>query len=1287
MPNNEDIKFCEAAVRLNMWTAQQAKTVVQHLQAYEQQGQSISIEQLAQIQQQNGKVFLTSEQIQYVRSYILAQSQGQHLQQTTTHAGHGSVSGQTAETPTNVIQEGGKIEVGKLFGSYMLEKELGRGGMGAVYKATDTKLQRAVALKVILAGQQVTQKQVDRFMLEARSIAQIDHPNIIRVFDVGEKPQNYFTMEYIEGQELSDWLKKKQVKFKDMASLIQKVAEGLYVAHQKSIIHRDIKPSNVMVDKESQPHLMDFGLAKSEDSNLSQAGDLLGTPAYMSPEQANGEEADHRSDLYSLGATLYEMLGGRAPFQGESVYNIIYQIMNNDPVSPSALNPDVPRELEAICLKSMERNPKKRYQSARAMAKDLKNYIEDRPITASPPTKWSSFVKWTKRNRGLAISIATVASIILASLIIVLQQNAIVVQKNAELTKQKKFAEAKKKEAEEKKKEVEKQKKEVEEQKREVEEQKKIAEEQKRVADEKARFANRQKYNLQITLANIQGNQGHTLTLQNSITDARKALKETKEQGTNPWEIRWLENRSKSYNRYIKSRIDHINEKDRDQKIIQCRGDTVQFIGNKYLLYCTRNGKRWVDEIQLFNLELNQIVWQKTAVNQLTKEAIEHDRQILQIKSMNLSPDKKSFVTTSEDGRVCLWRVADGKLVTVFNDPKVNEDPSRTYPGEARFASFSSDRKYIISVGERSLERAKNANKALEINLWSVQSKKLVKTIQIKAAKQLKDIHEFTNSGLYKFSAQNLIKNTSNISKMYGVYLLPKTPGKNPEILISDSQSYWYSVDLKTGDSNHFQKKQKQYAHRLYVLHCAFSKDAKMRFFASAGEDGKVVIWNRQNKIAIGSLENGHQGGINSCDFHHTNKFMVTGGEDGRLHLWQLDYFNNGQKLVAKIIRTFLGHRDAILSCRFKPNSDQIVSIGSSGDIFLWDMEGRPQPQVIDVSKARKGILQKMKTASLTSCTFFSNAPFAATSIGTLTNNVQIWNTKTLKEVKTWTNKEGKSYPLSNLAGVPGGCDDVAVSPDNRYIASGGDSAKKINVYKLDQGEEDKEWRDFWRKFRKQYEDFFRFKTYRMKFHPQQNWLLWSSGQGNSFIFDVEAKKVLWHTQIPDARGCYDAAFSPSGKYVAFANKSGSQSNLAIYTTVGLKLLSYLPKQQAVSVDFHPTNENIVALGTFQELAILNWKEKKLLANQSQHKGLIVSTRFFKLDGACRIITASFDGTLVVWRYLETETSSTNEYVLEKLIGLEGDGEVIVGAAISKDKKQVISIGENNIAAIWTIAD
>ncbi len=277
-----------------------------------------------------------------------------------------------------------------LFGRYETLELVSKGGMGSVYRALDLELHRIVALKVLLGGNAATEEHITRFRREARAIASLKHPNIIPVFDVGESEGvHFFTMEFIGGRNLEDLIKSGTLGLDAGLRAFVQVCKAIQFAHDNGIIHRDIKPHNIIVDPDGNAHVMDFGLARDIESQtrITMTGMTMGTPPYMPPEQARGllDELDSRSDVYSLGATLYEMLSGSPPYEGSSGMEIMLRVIEEDPVPVRKLNRSVPADLETICLKAMAREPDKRYSGADALRRDIERFQAGRSIHGRPP--------------------------------------------------------------------------------------------------------------------------------------------------------------------------------------------------------------------------------------------------------------------------------------------------------------------------------------------------------------------------------------------------------------------------------------------------------------------------------------------------------------------------------------------------------------------------------------------------------------------------------------------------------------------------------------------------------------------------------------------------------------------------------------------------------------------------------------------------------------------------------------------------------------------------------------
>jgi len=302
------------------------------------------------------------------------------------------------------------------FGDYELLEEIGRGGQGVVYRAHQKSLNRTVALKVIGLGPWTTETHLKRFRREAAAAAHLEHPGIVPIHEVGERDGScYFSMKFVEGGQLDEVVRDTSMSLRQSAELVAKVARTVHYAHEHGILHRDIKPGNILLDKNGEPHLTDFGLARLVEAQSTVTGTLevLGTPSYMAPEQGAGEttKVTRATDIYGLGAVLYQLLTGQPPFAGGTTYETIKLLLETEPRQPRLLNPKIDRDLSTICLKCLEKDPHRRYTSALALTEDLEHWLKHEPILARHTGVFTRGRKWVQRNPTSALLVTSLTAL------------------------------------------------------------------------------------------------------------------------------------------------------------------------------------------------------------------------------------------------------------------------------------------------------------------------------------------------------------------------------------------------------------------------------------------------------------------------------------------------------------------------------------------------------------------------------------------------------------------------------------------------------------------------------------------------------------------------------------------------------------------------------------------------------------------------------------------------------------------------------------------------------------
>lgn len=345
-------------------------------------------------------------------------------QSSTPSADDGGVLAHTAETV--VIGGEGDAEgrgdfvwpplTGTDLGGYVLLEQIGRGGMGIVYKARQKRLDRLAAVKVILAGQAATQRDMELFLAEARTAARLRHPNIVGVYEAGQRyGWHYIAMEFVEGASLAERVADGPLQVREAVEMMACIARAVACLHAEGIVHCDLKPANILIDSEGNPYVTDFGLARILEGQPSvlPEGAIAGSPNYMSPEQVSGQvrQTGFASDVYSLGSILYHVLTGRTTFQADSLVVLMYQVAQHDPVPPRRIRREIPVALEAICLKCLEKKAANRYASASAFARDLESFLSGEPLEAQRLGLWQRFARWGLREPALSGRLIAMAAL------------------------------------------------------------------------------------------------------------------------------------------------------------------------------------------------------------------------------------------------------------------------------------------------------------------------------------------------------------------------------------------------------------------------------------------------------------------------------------------------------------------------------------------------------------------------------------------------------------------------------------------------------------------------------------------------------------------------------------------------------------------------------------------------------------------------------------------------------------------------------------------------------------
>ena len=953
----------------------------------------------------------------------------------------------TGDTKTGDVSPVLEFQPDSGAGRYEISGEVARGGMGIILNAFDSNIRRDVAMKVITGDWQESREFIERFVREAQVQGQLEHPNICPVHELGVDKDGliYFTMKMVHGESLAERI--KRVKEEDSAgdpkrltgvlNVFLKICDGIAFAHSRGIIHRDLKPDNIMVGDFGEVYVMDWGLGKIvgsvddrrsglmiadpgmvQDTMKTMTGSVVGTPAYMPPEQALGqvEEMDERSDLYSLGALLYELLSLEPPFSGETSWDILSQIGKRPPLPPSRRDPgkNISTELDSIVMKSLAKNKEDRYQSALGMKHDIELFLSGRPIGAMEYSIWHLFAKWISRNRVLAFSFLVVMLILVVSFAVSFIRIA---ASEREAVLQRDLAEEQRVIAET--------------ERTQAEEQRKIAEE-RRIEAEKTELESR------FSLAMIYEERGD---IGESIRIYQDIKYDLRQKRLNLFPYIDLMKWKAAYNqgRPVQA-VATLRKGESSARSLAFSADgKVLAIGydNSYIHLWDPVQKRWIGMINVGTTPVH---------------------------SLAFSPDHTILASGDAGGNVRLWNLAQRRELAALKDATLKSGTAHIK--EAASLAFSPDGKLLASSGDEVIKLWNMEKQDLATSLWghlrnvnsltfspdgrylvSGGEDRMVKLWDVSLGKEIKLLYEhWDHVKSLKFSPN-------------GRFLA--STGNDTTIRIWNLEEDREVVTLR--------------GHQAEVFSLAFSPDGKT--LVSGGEDSTVRFWDVDRQVVIASFKN-HQGRISSVDFSPDGKTAASANSDGTVRIWSLArenlvktvsldnykvyslaYCPDGRSLAigtffpgiapvfsydietAEIAAKLTSHGGRVKSIDFSPDGKLLASCGDDGLLRIMNLENDELAATINVRDEQSTSLfgSLLGTAmeilvkqtndldlSISDVAFGPDGRLLATAGSS--GKIKLWDTKTFTRMYTFVRSESVIT--------------VTFSPDGVLLATAGRNQK-----------------------------------------------------------------------------------------------------------------------------------------------------------------------------------------------------------------------------------------------------